>query len=57
MILDRTVIKSLLLFDRMTDDELDRLLLPAQSRRVPIGETVFEQGQPAEASGVQRDGA
>ncbi len=47
MKLDRTVIKSLLLFDRMTDDELDRLLLPAQSRRVPIGEAIFEQGQPA----------
>ena len=46
--LDRTIIKSLPLFDRMTDDELDRLLVPAQSRRVPIGEAVFEQGEPAQ---------
>jgi CRP/FNR family transcriptional regulator, nitrogen oxide reductase regulator len=46
--LDRAIIKSLPLFDRMTDDELDRLLVPAQSRRVPIGETVFEQGQAAQ---------
>jgi CRP/FNR family transcriptional regulator, nitrogen oxide reductase regulator len=45
--LDRTIIKSLSLFDKMTDDELDALLVPAQSRRLPIGESVFEQGQPA----------
>ncbi|SMC73619.1 Crp/Fnr family transcriptional regulator [Rhizobium sp. RU36D] len=47
MKIDRTVIKSLPLFDRMQDDELDRLLQHASSRRVPQGETVFEQGSPA----------
>ena len=47
MKLDRTIIKSLSLFDKMTDDELDALLVPAQTRRLPIGESVFEQGQPA----------
>ena len=47
MKLDRTIIKSLSLFDKMTDDQLDALLVPAQTKRLPIGESVFEQGQPA----------
>jgi CRP-like cAMP-binding protein len=45
--IDRTVVKALPLFDRMSDEELDRLLAHAASRRVPQGECVFEQGQPA----------
>lgn len=47
MKIDRTVIKTLPLFDRMPDDELDRLLHHATSRRVPQGEAIFEQGQAA----------
>ncbi len=47
MKLDRTIIKSLSLFDKMTDDELDAILVPAMTRRLPISDTVFEQGQPA----------
>ncbi|ATN36081.1 Crp/Fnr family transcriptional regulator [Rhizobium sp. ACO-34A] len=47
MKIDRAVVKSLPLFDRMSDEELDRLLSYATSRRVPQGEAVFEQGQPA----------
>lgn len=45
--IDRTVVKTLPLFDRMSDEELDRLLSYATSRRVPQGEAVFEQGQPS----------
>lgn len=47
MKIDRTVVKALPLFDRMNDEELDKLLGHATSRRVPQGEYVFEQGQPA----------
>lgn len=45
--IDRSVIRSFALFDRMPDEELDRLLQHAASRRVPQGEAVFEQGQAA----------
>ena len=45
--LDRTVVRSLLLFDRMSDADLDAFLDHASSRRVLQGETVFKQGQPA----------
>ncbi len=44
MKIDRSLIRSIPLFDRMPDEELDRLLQHASSRRVPQGETVFEQG-------------
>ncbi|MFS8115114.1 Crp/Fnr family transcriptional regulator [Rhizobium jaguaris] len=47
MKIDRTVVRSLALFDKMTDADLDRLLSHATSRRVPLGEAVFEQGQEA----------
>lgn len=45
--IDRSLIKSLPLFANMADDALDRLLLRASMRRLPIGEAVFEQGQKA----------
>ena len=48
MKIDRMVIKSLPLFEKMADDELDRLIAYASSRLVSQGETIFEQGQPAE---------
>ena len=48
MKIDRMVIKSLPLFEKMADDELDRLIACASSRLVSQGETIFEQGQPAE---------
>lgn len=45
--IDRAVVKSLPLFDKMSDDDLDALLLRATSLRVAPGEAVFEQGRPA----------
>lgn len=48
MKIDRRVIKSLPLFDKIADDELDRLLAHAASRLVAQGEAVFEQGERAE---------
>ena len=47
MKIDRAVVKALPLFDRMSDEDLDKLLGHASPRRVPQGDTVFEQGQPA----------
>lgn len=47
MKIDRSVIRSLALFAKMADDELDGLLAHATSRLVPAGEAIFEQGQPA----------
>ena len=46
--IDRSVVRSIGLFERMTDLELDDVLTHAVSRRYPVGATVFEQGQPAE---------
>lgn len=45
--IDRSVIRSLALFAKMTDDELDGLLTHTTSRLVSAGEAIFEQGQPA----------
>lgn len=45
--IDRTVVRALSLFDKMSDADLDRLLNHATARRVPQGEAVFEQGQEA----------
>ncbi|WP_405052273.1 Crp/Fnr family transcriptional regulator [Sinorhizobium sp. 8-89] len=42
--LDRTLVKSLPLFQKMSDQELDQLLAHATVRRVPQNEAVFEQG-------------
>lgn len=47
MKIDRTAIRSLPVFHRMSDADLDNLLGCAAVRRVPQGEAVFEQGQAA----------
>ncbi|MBY5494319.1 Crp/Fnr family transcriptional regulator [Rhizobium ruizarguesonis] len=44
MKVDRAVLKSLSLFDRMTDSDLDSMLEHASPRRVAQGDAVFEQG-------------
>lgn len=46
--LDRTLVKSLPLFQKMSDQELDSLLTRATVRRVPQSEAVFEQGAQAD---------
>lgn len=46
--LDRTLVKSLPLFQKMSDPELDSLLMRATVRRVPQNEAVFEQGATAD---------
>ena len=45
--IDLSLVRSLSLFARMSDEELERLLARANIRRVPVGEAVFEQGQKA----------
>jgi len=45
--IDKTLVRSLSLFDKASDSDLDKLLVSAVSRRVPQGEAVFEQGGPA----------
>ncbi|MCC7253587.1 Crp/Fnr family transcriptional regulator [Hyphomicrobium sp.] len=47
MKIDRTVVKSLPLFERISDADLDTFLDHASYRRVPAGEQVFKQGQTA----------
>ena len=47
--LDRTLVKSLPLFQKMSDPELDTLLTRATVRRVPQNEAVFEQGATADS--------
>ncbi|HRO48740.1 MAG TPA: Crp/Fnr family transcriptional regulator [Hyphomicrobium sp.] len=47
MKMHRTVIKSLPLFETMSDAELDKLLAQATPRRVLQGEVVFKQGETA----------
>lgn len=47
MKIDRTVVRSFALFDRMNDEDLDRLLAHGTARRVGQGDAVFEQGQQA----------
>lgn len=46
--IDRSLVKSVPLFERMDDAELDDVLSLATSRRYPVGSPVFEQGQVAE---------
>lgn len=46
--IDRSIVRAIGLFERMSDLELDDVLLHAVSRRYAAGSTVFEQGQPAE---------
>lgn len=45
--LDRSLIRSMALFAKMTDAELDDVLSQAQVKRLPAGQVVFEQGRPA----------
>lgn len=45
--LDRSLIRSMALFERMSDEELDDILSRASIRRVGQSENVFEQGEPA----------
>lgn len=47
MKIDRTIVKSLPLFAKMNDTDLDGLLGSATAKRIPQGEAVFEQGQSA----------
>lgn len=47
MKIDRTLVRSFSLFDKMGDGDLDRLLEQATSRRIPAGDAVFEQGAAA----------
>ncbi|PKA43299.1 Crp/Fnr family transcriptional regulator (plasmid) [Rhizobium sullae] len=49
MKIDRAVLKSLPLFDRITDSDLDAMVEHAVSRRVAQGDAVFEQGAPAKS--------
>ena len=46
--IDRSVVRALPLFAKMSDADLDRMLARATLRRVGIGEAVFEQGQKAD---------
>jgi CRP-like cAMP-binding protein len=45
--LDRSLIRSMALFERMDDAALDDVLARASVRRVALGGIVFEQGKPA----------
>lgn len=45
--LDRSLIRSMALFERMSDEALDEILGRASVRRVKQGDIVFEQGKPA----------
>jgi CRP-like cAMP-binding protein len=47
--MDRSVLRSIPLFATMGDEQLDRMTAQANARRVPQGESVFEQGDPAKA--------
>ncbi|MBN8912787.1 MAG: Crp/Fnr family transcriptional regulator [Rhizobiales bacterium] len=56
MKIDRTIIGSLPVFERMSDADLDNFLDHASPRRVLQGETVFKQGQQAESFYLLLDG-
>ncbi|KQZ47939.1 Crp/Fnr family transcriptional regulator [Rhizobium sp. Root149] len=45
--IDKSVLRSFALFEKMPDVEIEELLSRAITRRVPSGEAVFEQGAPA----------
>lgn len=49
MKIDRTVVRSLPLFARMSDADIDTYLNLASVRRVPQGEAIFKQGQHADS--------
>lgn len=46
--IDRSLVKALPLFSRMSDADLDDILSTAVSRRYALGTNVFEQGQAAD---------
>ena len=46
-VVDRSLVQSLSLFERMGDEEVDDILSSATSRRYALGEAVFEQGSAA----------
>lgn len=54
--LDRSLVRHLALFDRMSDIELDDALRAAASRHYAPGDVVFEQGQPADRFHVLLEG-
>jgi CRP/FNR family transcriptional regulator, nitrogen oxide reductase regulator len=45
--IDKSVVKSFSMFERMPDSDLEALLAQAVSKRIGIGEAFFEQGAPA----------
>lgn len=45
--IDRSLVRALPLFDKLSDAELDDLLAQASMRRFTIGEAVFKQGEAA----------
>lgn len=45
--LDRSLVKSFGLFQKLSDQELDQILVQAVTRRIGRGEIVFQQGQTA----------
>ncbi len=45
--IDRSLVRALPLFERMSDADLDRMLARATLRRIAVGDSVFEQGQVA----------
>ena len=47
--MDRSVLRSIPLFAAMDDGQLDRMTAQASARRIPQGESVFEQGDAAKA--------
>lgn len=47
MKIDKSVVKSFSMFERMPDSDLEALLAQAASKRIGIGESYFEQGAPA----------
>ena len=47
-LVDRSLIRSFVLFEGMSDANLDDVLAGATSRRYALGSNVFEQGQPAD---------
>lgn len=47
MKIDKSLVKGFPLFAKMTDAEVESLLAQATSRRLAVGEAVFDQGAPA----------
>lgn len=46
--IDRSLVQSLALFEKMSDADLDTIIAAASGRRLPPGEAVFEQGAAAD---------